>query len=82
MAESLARLNPGDEARVLGYDDPDTPYARHLLSLGLVPGTCMRVVRRAPLGDPVEIHFRGSRLVLRPSEAEGLRLEKLCSASR
>ena len=28
-------------------------------------------------GDPIEIQFRGACLVLRPSEAHGLRLEKL-----
>jgi len=77
MADSFARLKPGDEARVLGYQDPETAYARHLLSLGLTPGTRLRIVRRAPLGDPLEIHFRGCRLVLRPAETEGLLLEKL-----
>jgi Fe2+ transport system protein FeoA len=77
VADSIAVLSPGDEARVLGYEDPTTPYARHLLSLGLVPGTSLKLVRRAPLGDPVEIHFRGSRVVLRPSEAMGLRLERI-----
>jgi Fe2+ transport system protein FeoA len=77
VADSIAVLSPGDEARVLGYEDPTTPYARHLLSLGLVPGTALKLVRRAPLGDPVEIHFRGSRVVLRPNEAMGLRLERI-----
>ena len=76
MVASIAQLSPGDEARVVGYDDPSTPYARHLLSLGLVPGTRLTLVRRAPLGDPVEIHFRGSRVVLRPDEAGGLLLER------
>jgi ferrous iron transport protein A len=70
-------LSPGDEARVVGYDDPTTPYARQLLSLGLVPGTPIKLVRRAPLGYPVEIHFRGSRIVLRPDEASGLLLERI-----
>jgi ferrous iron transport protein A len=73
----LADLAKGDYARVLGFDDPATPYARQLLSLGLIPGTRIRVARFAPLGDPIEIQFRGACLVLRPSEARGLVLEKL-----
>jgi len=77
VAASIADLAPGDEARVVGYDDPATAYARHLLSLGLVPGTRLTLVRRAPLGYPVEVHFRGSRIVLRPDEATGLLLERL-----
>lgn len=77
MPTSLSQLKPGDSARVVGYDDPDSAYARQLLSLGLIPGTALAVERVAPLGDPVEIGFRGMHLALRPREAEGLNLEKL-----
>jgi len=73
----LSELKKGDQARVVGFDEPSTTYARHLLSLGLIPGTRIKVARFAPLGDPVEIQFRGACLVLRPSEARGLQLEKL-----
>jgi ferrous iron transport protein A len=73
----LSELKKGDRARVVGFDEPSTNYARHLLSLGLIPGTRITVARFAPLGDPIEIQFRGALLVLRPREASGLRLEKL-----
>ncbi len=73
----LSELKKGDCARVVGFDEASTPYARHLLSLGLIPGTRIKVARFAPLGDPVEIQFRGACLVLRPSEAHGLLLEPL-----
>ncbi len=73
----LSELQKGDYARVLGYDEPSTSYARHLLSLGLIPGTRIKVARFAPLGDPIEIQLRGACLILRPREASGLRLEKL-----
>jgi ferrous iron transport protein A len=72
----LSELDKGDCARVVGFDEPATSYARHLLSLGLIPGTRITVARFAPLGDPVEIQFRGVCLVLRPSEARGMRLER------
>lgn len=75
MSAHLAELSVGDRARVLGYADPHTAYARHLTSLGLIPGTQLRVVRVAPLGDPVEIEFRGARIVIRPREAGVLELE-------
>ena len=73
----LSELNKGDCARVVGFGEASAPYARHLLSLGLIPGTQIKFVRFAPLGDPVEIQFRGARLVLRPSEAQDLLLEPL-----
>ena len=47
-----------------------------MLSLGLIPGTEIYVTRYAPLGDPVEIEFRGTRLALRPSEAAALQLQR------
>jgi Fe2+ transport system protein FeoA len=72
----LSDLSRGDRARVVGYADPEGAYARHLTSLGLVPGTELRVVRYAPLGDPVEIEFRGAHVVLRPKEAFVLELER------
>lgn len=74
MAALLAQLEPGDRAKVIGYSDAESAYARHLVSLGLIPGTEVRVVRRAPLGDPVEIEFRGTRLAIRPAEADVLEL--------
>jgi ferrous iron transport protein A len=45
-----------------------------LMELGLVAGTAVEVVRFAPLGDPVEIKFRGSHLTLRRQEAGLIRV--------
>jgi ferrous iron transport protein A len=70
----LADLKVGEAARVTGYHD-GSDYSERLIQLGLIPGTLIRLERVAPLGDPVEIRFRGYSLVLRPSEARCLRLE-------
>jgi ferrous iron transport protein A len=64
----LADLEPGSAARVEAVDGA-CAIGRRLLDLGFVPGTDIRVVRRAPLGDPVEYELRGYRLCLRRSEA-------------
>lgn len=45
------------------------PSIVRLQELGLVCGTPIRVVRRAPLGEPIEIEVRGSRLAMRNHEA-------------
>jgi ferrous iron transport protein A len=70
----IADLTVGEEARVAGYQN-GADYSERLIQLGLIPGTLIRLERFAPLGDPVEIRFRGYSLVLRPSEARCLRLE-------
>ncbi len=39
------------------------------MEMGLLPGTEVRVVRVAPLGDPIELRIRGYALSLRRAEA-------------
>jgi Fe2+ transport system protein FeoA len=60
---------------VLAVEDEGEPAGRRLLDLGFTPGSRVRVVRRAPLGDPVEYELRGSRICLRRSEAERIRVD-------
>lgn len=51
--------------------------ARRLLEMGLLPGTRVTVVRRAPLGDPVELELRGYKLSIRRSEAALIAVSRL-----
>ena len=48
-----------------------------LLQMGVTPGTCLSVIRRAPLGDPLEIEVRGYNLSLRKEEAKLVTVEKV-----
>jgi ferrous iron transport protein A len=43
--------------------------------MGLMRGTAVEVVRRAPLGDPLEVKVRGFMLTLRRAEAEHIEVE-------
>ena len=71
VERALGELRPGERAKVVGYR-AQTAYCDQLMRLGLIPGTEFAVIRRAPLGDPIEIRVRGFALVLRPSEAHDL----------
>ena len=71
----LADLEPGSDARIESVD-AGSPIGRRLLDLGFVPGTAVRVLRRAPLGDPVEYELRGYRLCLRRTEARRVRVAR------
>ncbi len=46
-----------------------------LLEMGLVPGTRMHLVRKAPMGDPFQFEVRGYNLSLRRDEAAWVELE-------
>ena len=64
----ITELAPGATA-VVDHVADSGPIGRRLLDLGWVRGTPVRVVRTAPLGDPVVYELRGTRLCLRRSEA-------------
>lgn len=53
----------------------DADAARRLMDLGLIRGTTVEVIRRAPLGDPMEVRLRGFMLTLRRAEAEHITVE-------
>lgn len=42
------------------------------MALGLLPGMVLKLIRRAPLGDPLAIEFGGQVVSLRLAEAENL----------
>ena len=55
----------GSVTRVGG--EPDV--RRRLLEMGFCNGAAVEVVRRAPLGDPIEYRLRGYSLSLRADQA-------------
>jgi ferrous iron transport protein A len=72
--KKLSDLAPGDRGRVTRMGgDPEA--LRRLMEMGLMRGTAVEVVRRAPLGDPLEVKVRGFMLTLRRSEAEHIEVE-------
>jgi len=40
-----------------------------LREMGFMPGARLRLVRRAPLGDPIEVEIGGAHLALRHADA-------------
>lgn len=43
---------------------------RRLIEMGITPGTRITVLKRAPLGDPIEILLRGYSMTIRGTDAE------------
>jgi ferrous iron transport protein A len=67
-AVSLDSLSAGTPARVLSVRG-ESAVARRLMEMGVVPGAPVRVIKAAPLGDPLEVRVRNYHLALRRSEA-------------
>ncbi len=68
---ALSSLAVG-EGGVVSRIEGDGSLKRRILEMGLVPGTEVRVERKAPLNDPVAIWFRGYELSLRVDEADAV----------
>ena len=71
---TLADLKPGDEAVIRDFTTSDDSLLR-FRELGILPGTPVSLVRRAPLGDPLELSVRGSLLSVRAHEAKQIEIE-------
>jgi len=71
---TLRQLLPGQQAVVIKLTTSGE-LGRRMRDMGLVPGTPIRVIGRAPLKDPVEIKLRGYNLTLRNNEADHIQVE-------
>jgi len=72
----LAKLELGGRGRIVRVTG-NGDVSRRLLEMGITPGTEIRLLRAAPLGDPLEFEIRGYRLSLRRSEAQQIDIETL-----
>jgi ferrous iron transport protein A len=71
---SLADTPLGRAVTVHAVEGPRA-FRRRLLEMGLVPGTAVRVVTVAPLGDPLRIEVRGGQWSIRRAEAAQIQVE-------
>jgi ferrous iron transport protein A len=65
---TLAQIKPG-HGGVIATVEGEGALRRHLLDMGLTPGTKVMVRKVAPMGDPLELFLRGYALSLRKDEA-------------
>ena len=73
---TLDSLKPGERAIIREYIAPDET-ASYLTEMGLLIGTNVVLIKFAPLGDPLEIRFRGYNLSIRRSIAKRILVEKV-----
>ena len=67
---AISDLKPGKIATVQSVRALDPSFRQKLLSMGLVPGVEVKVIRRAPFGDPIQLEVRDYCLCLRAREAK------------
>ncbi len=71
---TLRDLKPGQSGQVVSLGESG-PLKRRIMDMGVTPGVQVKVIKVAPLGDPVEVHVRGYELSLRKEEASRIQVE-------
>lgn len=57
----------GAEVRIDSIGESE--LKNRLMTMGLIPGTRVKILRSAPMGDPIAIQLRSYHLALRKSDA-------------
>lgn len=64
----LSELQTGQLAKIISVQD--SAVKNHLLEMGCVPGALIKMLMKAPLGDPIAYELEGYTLSMRKAEAK------------
>ena len=53
----------------------ESSLKNRLMTMGLIPGTHVKILRSAPMGDPMEVKIRGYGLTLRLDDAAKIEVD-------
>jgi len=71
MEKRLSELKAGEKGIIVRVEGSGVTKKR-LLDMGLVKGAEITVIRKAPLGDPIEFLLKGYNLSLRKKESDSV----------
>jgi ferrous iron transport protein B len=71
---TLDKLNIGQSARIKAVDGEGS-RRQHFLDMGVIPDAIVKLVKFAPLGDPMEVLIHGYSLTLRVADAKLIEVE-------
>lgn len=72
---TLRDLQVGEQGVVESIGEKG-PIRRRIMDMGITPGASVKVIKVAPLGDPIEINIRGYELSLRKDEASQIVIKR------
>jgi ferrous iron transport protein A len=75
MEYTLKDLKPKESGKVISIGEKGV-VRRRIMDMGVTPGAIIKVIKIAPLGDPIEVNLRGYELSLRKDEAKQIVIEK------
>ncbi|WJG25309.1 FeoA family protein [Vibrio furnissii] len=72
----LSDLKAGESGQILALNGLSTDVRKKLMVMGLLPNTHVTLIRRAPMGDPLQVEVRGVSIAVRESIAAAIDVEK------
>lgn len=72
VLQTLDNVTPGESVEVCELSKCDECLCKKLSAMGIVSGCIIKVLGRAPFGDPISISALGYKLSLRLSEAKSV----------
>lgn len=75
MSTTLANISNGVSVNVESIEE--SPLKVKLMEMGIIEGKTLKVLFRAPLGDPIAVDIDGYTLSLRKDEAKLVLVEKI-----
>lgn len=73
---TLKELKIGESARIKSVGGKGA-LRQHFLDMGVIPGAKVKIVKFAPMGDPVELRIHGYELTLRLADAAKIGIDKI-----
>lgn len=77
---TLDKLETGKDAIIQAVNCQEPSLRKHILDMGLTPGTEVTLVKIAPMGDPIELRVRGYELTLRKDDAAHIDIKDIHEA--
>lgn len=71
--ETLANLKVGTSGKISQFTDDQ--MASKMLSMGILPGKVLKLIRRAPFGGGLYIKVEDNNMAVRDSEAQNILIE-------
>ncbi|PXA74634.1 MULTISPECIES: FeoA family protein [Vibrio] len=72
----LSELKAGESGLITALNELSVDVRKKLMVMGVLPNTLVTLIRRAPMGDPLQIEVRGVSMAVRESIAAAVEVEK------
>ncbi|MGL4381891.1 MAG: FeoA family protein [Vibrio sp.] len=73
----LSQMKAGERGVILALEGLSDAVRKKLMVMGVLPNTPVTLIRRAPMGDPLQVEVRGVSIALRENIAAQIQVEPI-----